>query len=100
MYTTRTHKAPWSGRAAERIALVAAAAVSLFRPVSSTVTEEGLERDVFVLRMENARMARLCAWVSLPSETAGCLHIDILGHYIEVWFVTLRRTTTAEAESA
>lgn len=122
MTTTRTHKAPWNERAADVLAKLIAAGVSLFRPVQMTVFEDWRETEadldehgqwidrrpflltdpnVFALKLTGASLLRLDAWVTREEgQPAACLHVRALGHAIEIWYVPQGMPAQAEVVAA
>lgn len=103
----------WNERAAAVLAKIAAAAVSLFRPIHQTITEqwegiseapEGTEYapryvvspDVYVIPQNGMALWRVAVWTEGDLEgDLGCLHLDAFGCGVEVWYVKAGREPTA-----
>lgn len=87
---------PLNIRAAALVAEVAALAVSLFRPLSTTTEEteddagnltERTERDVLIYPLGKLPLWHVGAWLDDDTDPIGCLNVRAFGCCIEVYYL-------------
>lgn len=71
-------------RIAHAIAAITTRALSLIRPISMYSDND---RDVYIHPNAGGPWWRLDIWLDHDDDPTGCVHIDVLGHHIEVFYM-------------